>query len=509
MTAGTLFDSPPPARRAPSGSELTDEQEAVLDHVRGGQRVTAVVAGPGTGKSATIRAISKILGDREIKVAAFNRPIIDDIKKDLPANARAQTFHGLAFGAVGKHFSHRIPDPKDPNRVRITDADVAAMLKIDPIVVGGDDGTAVHVEPRTLAGMVGDAMDNFAKSSDDEPGKQHFEWLEGVDSVGNEAIRTHLMSKLCRHWDDARDPNGTLPYRPDFYIAHWATGGLNNRPPRVFGDTLFVDEAQDLTRRMRSVFQRQKNLQIAYLGDPAQAINAWMGAVSIFEKLPDGAAQLSLTRSFRFGQAIADIANDALEALGMDMRLVGNPALDSTVGPTLTPTAVLCRTNAEAVRRCLLFADMGVRAHLLGNGGDVKIFAFAAKALQEGRRTSLAGLGGFATWDAVVEHAEQDSQGKEITLLVKLVCEFGPDRIIAGLEHMPTARQAQVIVSTAHKTKGLQFLDVQLGGDSVVLEGQSCDDDRRLYFVAATRAQQNLDLTHLASPKKKSRDKEI
>ena len=57
-----------------------------------------------------------------------------------------------------------------------------------------------------------------------------------------------------------------------------------------------------------------------------------------------------LTTSFRFGDAIADVANSLLGALNETVPLLGNPNVKSSVvnkPHTKMRDAILCRTNAR------------------------------------------------------------------------------------------------------------------------------------------------------------------
>ena len=72
--------------------------------------------------------------------------------------------------------------------------------------------------------------------------------------------------------------------------------------------------------------------------------------------------RLCLSQSFRFGPAIAAEANKWLQLLDAPLRLRGFDRIPSTVGPIACPDAVLCRTNAEAVRQLLVAPTPVVRS---------------------------------------------------------------------------------------------------------------------------------------------------
>ena len=79
--------------------------------------------------------------------------------------------------------------------------------------------------------------------------------------------------------------------------------------------------------------------------------------------------------------------------------------------------------------------------------------------------------------------------------MVKLVDTFGCGIIIDALKNMPAEADADVVISTAHKSKGREWNRVRLAGDFPTVDKMS-DEDFRLLYVACTRAKLHLDLSH-------------
>jgi hypothetical protein len=93
---------------------------------------------------------------------------------------------------------------------------------------------------------------------------------------------------------------------------------------------------------------------VIYVGDAHQQIYAWRGAVNAMQQMP--LHESRLTTSFRFGDAIADVANSLLGALNETVPLLGNPNVKSSVvnkPHTKMRDAILCRTNARAMELLL------------------------------------------------------------------------------------------------------------------------------------------------------------
>jgi hypothetical protein len=206
--------------------------------------------------------------------------------------------------------------------------------------------------------------------------------------------------------------------------------------------------------------------------------------------------QVFLTQSFRFGPAIAKQANRVLQALDARLRLKGFDKIDSVIDFAHSPDCYLTRTNASAVRRMLEEIDMGRRPHLMGGGMDVKMFAEGARDLMQGRASTHHDLACFSTWGEVEEYVEQDAQGDELRLLVRLCNDFSPNTIISALDRMPKEQWADVLISTAHKAKGREWHSVKLSDDfpAPKEEGDTIEPaELRLLYVAVTRASHKLD----------------
>src|SRR5260221_9920143 len=111
-------------------------------------------------------------------------------------------------------------------------------------------------------------------------------------------------------------------------------------------------------------------MRLISVGDPAQQIYAWRGAIDAMDAF-DG-HQLTLSQSFRFGPAIADEANKWLELLGSDLVIRGTDSVPSAIGECEWPEAVLCRTHGGAPGRGLNAIAAGQQTALVGGGKPIR-----------------------------------------------------------------------------------------------------------------------------------------
>lgn len=376
----------------------TPEQHDAIELFASGMNL-AIEAGAGTGKTTTLVQLARSTS-RSGQYVAFNRAIVDDSKRKMPANVSARTAHSLAMGAVGHRFRHRIGGG------RVRSDQIARQLGIGPLVVSYGSQRKV-LQPGFLASHAMRAIRNFCFTADPEPTALHIAYIDGIDAPesdgrrgwkNNDVVRDTLAPMLPRIWSDLCAPDGTLPYSHDHYLKLW-----ERSEPKMGVDFVLFDEAQDAAPVMLSIIDQQEHAQRVYVGDSCQQIYEWRGAVNALQTV-DTDARTFLTQSFRFGQAVADLANLVLDELGAELRLRGFDSIPSRVDALSKPDAILTRTNAAAIHEVLTLQAGGVAAHLVGGADDVASFARAAQQLMDGKPTYHPELACFTSWPEVKEY---------------------------------------------------------------------------------------------------------
>lgn len=524
------FRSSADAVARPAASALSDEQRRAVD-LASTRHDGAIVARAGSGKTYTLRAVAQRTAPRPTVLLAFNRAIAAEARASFPAHVRTTTLHALAFRSVVA------PDARmraklaaaTGGRTGAAWVDLAQLDPRDPAVNG-------HVEAlRALSSR-------FTASADDVPHDDH---LPGalrtrlVATLGKEraAERTRwLVRRVRRAWERMADPDDPAALDHDGYLKLFDLRGT-----RIEAEQLLVDEAQDLAPVMLSIVQRQRAARLL-VGDPAQRIYGWRGAVDAMAA--SGYPEVRLTRSFRFGPEIAEAARRVLHVLAPGSRLEGvGPPGDVSLEPIGrgASRAVLCRTNLGVIEATLAFADEGV--HVVG-GLDATVASLrSAHALWARTRGGHGGRGaggaggrgggdgcrgtsparartrlndgksdaatppGFASWDELVEAAEV--QGGALRTLRRLVETHG-DQVPSLCSSLLDAsraseRDARVILSTVHRAKGREWDHVELWSDlpRVAMDAgalarapdpEAARAELNLLYVAVTRARRTLSL---------------
>lgn len=499
----------------------TAEQQAVIDACAAGKAVV-VEAAAGAGKTSTLRLAASEMSGRVLYVA-YNKAAANEAKASFPRHVRCSTIHGLAMGAEGRKFAHRLGGSRQPAKV------TAEKLRVtEPATVG----SALILTPTQQVRLALNTIKRFCQSADHEIGEQHLARVPGmyspaelgrmhreiprlraagehqaaadVHTLWDNGIRAAsdlraIVPPIARKaWDDLSDPRGDkVPYEHDHYLKAWQL-----TDPVLRYDVVMLDEAQDSNPCRSSIVVGQDQAQRIAIGDGCQQLYAWQGAVDALATWPAD-VRLYLTQSWRFGEAVAVEANKWLAQLGTTMRVRGNPNLPTVVGPLAQPDAVLCRSNAGAVARVMAALEAEQRPALVGGAKDLLQLAEAAEELQRVGRTSHPELYAFTSWGAVQEYAGEES-GADLQVFVDLVDTYGPRAIITALSRTVDERHADLVVSTAHKSKGREWDRVQVADDfhepRMVngLPGPIDPSDAMLAYVTVTRARLELDRDGLA-----------
>ncbi|MGW0819078.1 UvrD-helicase domain-containing protein [Streptomyces viridiviolaceus] len=474
----------------------TDEQTAAADAFDTGDHL-ALQAGAGTGKTTTLALLARAT-TRRGRYLAYNRAIAHDARTRFPDTVQCKTAHALAYAAVGHRYTRRLNAPRRPAWQTGQALGITKALRI------GDR----EVTQKALSNTILRTVTRFCHTADEAITSHHVPLLRGLEDVGLHAeLAAHIIPFARKAWTDLQHPDdGCVRFDHDHYLKIWAL-----TRPHLQADFLLLDEAQDTNPVVEQIFLNQRHhAQLVMVGDSAQAIYHWRGAKDVMTGF-DG-TQLALSRSFRFGPALAHEANRWLHLAEAPIRLTGTSAVPTELGPVTQPDAVLCRTNVGAMAQVMTLMAAGHSVALAGGGDSLRALAFAARDLKEGRRTHHPELVLFPCWGDLQDYAAHDPAGRDLQPLVNLVDTHGTDAILTAVAGLAPEPHAQVTVSTAHKAKGREWACVLIADDFARPNDRTADEqtgatrppdpiddaEARLAYVAVTRTRQRLDLGGLS-----------
>jgi superfamily I DNA/RNA helicase len=487
----------------------TDEQlriKAAFDVYPG---LLLICAGAGTGKTTTLRYITD--GDsRHGLYLAFNTRIAKEAAQSFGSRVECRTIHSLAYRAmdVARRYREKLGG-------RIYSWQLAQWLGIDT--------TYRDISPQHIAAMAREAVRRYQQSSDDCLEAQHcwdglkdFQYFKRwhlesktpdtfIDQYArsdHEDYRAMILKYALRLWEKRMDPCDPMPIDHDTYLKLWAL-----EKPTVDYDYILLDEGQDTNDVVLDLFLRQP-AQRVIVGDEYQAIYGWRGATNALAQCRDQAdGVLTLTQSFRYGEAIAEVANEILSINPeCDFELRGWPERNSTLGDVNGRHTVIARSNAVLVEKALRCIREGKTISVVGGIRDACDQIESIYWLREGEleRVNHPDIKPFRDFEECLFEAGRDQNLKRY---IKFIDEEGD--LLATLELLrraDNARQesAEIILTTAHKSKGLEFGQVALCDD--FREPQEEDGQRYLaqeevnvLYVAATRTLNRLQPNKLVS----------
>ena len=163
--------------------------------------------------------------------------------------------------------------------------------------------------------------------------------------------------------------------------------------------------------------------------------------------------------------------------------------------------AVLCRSNAAVIHNLIHGLSQNHKVAIQADTQQMIDFIEGAQKIQNGERSDHRELMMFESWKDVIEFVES-GEGSGLLPLAKLIEKHGGDLLIEILTQASKAENADYIISTAHKAKGLEWGKVRLDSGFMYKIDQMglniSKDELRLIYVAATRAKDNLDASGLA-----------
>jgi hypothetical protein len=467
--------------------EPTSEQRKIISEAKSGHDLV-IQALAGTGKTTTLKLLAESLFDKRGTYIAFNKAIVDEAASKFPENVRCKTAHSLAYGAIGYKYKDRLTLAN-----RVTVHQVAEWLNT-PRLNLSTSKSKLFVESDQVADLVLKTVTNFCKSTDLKVDKKHVELPFYIDMRKKHLDKyLELMVPFAlKCWDDLQGTEGFLKFTHDYYLKLWQ---LNS--PRIKGDFILFDEAQDADPVMLDIIESQTHAQKIFCGDQYQAIYEWRGAKNALANV-DADKTLWLTQSFRFGKKIADEANDILDFLEAPVKVVGSPKIDSLVKQVTNPKAILCRTNAGVIQQLLFELQKGRRVSVIGRTEELIFFTEACQKLQRGIRTGHPELAPFETWNEVKAYAENyPDEAQEIRTMIDLIDKFGAVRLLEAIRKVVPESDSDVLISTAHRAKGREWESVKLAGDFLHPRDME-EEDLRLAYVSVTRAIKALDMSEWA-----------
>ncbi|EPS44935.1 hypothetical protein H072_1089 [Dactylellina haptotyla CBS 200.50] len=582
----------------PNASTLTNEQNLFVNTEIRKAEIFKVRAYAGTGKTKCLVDYAIRRPRKRILYVAYNKQakLDADFRFRKCNNVDCKTLHSVAFNAlsvvnpvvndqVQGRSTSQVQETGQPSSRRGTfnriqsapvDDNFLRNWEIDPIVkalgMTLDNVARVFTTPfewqdepsswnpsfsssaptvgnakspknvENLARVVATGITRFCQSRDREPDVSHLSLGQCRTKLCNPEL---AIDWVKRFWKLIFDGKSTLMTH-DCYLKMFSLTENAAADRMTFGkyDIVMFDEAQDANPCMANIILRQRDAAgIIIIGDPYQMIYGFRGAKN--ECFDDGrlppTKTFHLTRSFRFGQEVADIANLILGTVGERKPVRGvntrvpSPAVflpplnpHKTVAPSDKHT-VIFRSNTELVKYFFSsFAKDPTKATCLrtsaANASSALIpLLRAGYFLYQGNKSKHPRLRGLASFEEAKTYLQREDKSggmdtdevdiQAVALIVGMERYYAESKTGDGefLKMLDSSAacivdveaQADVVLTTAHQAKGLEWDDVIVADDFVThgldagnaMDQAWCKEATNLLYVACTRARKRLQLS--------------
>lgn len=481
--------------------ELSQQQLDIVAKTSTSKTVK-INAGSGCAKTSTLVETAKATND-QILYLAYNTAMKDEAKGKFPMNVDCKTTHSLAYGITGIPIAHKFSRPTGGYiNACGTGKEVAMYFKIKFGVVSASfRGTIIR-----------ETVNNFEYSADPVVTEDHVPKSRLLEiakqlrakKLPDDKIRETLrsfksFSAKCatQLWALRRDPTSPILCTHDTYLKLFQLRGI-----KISGyDTIYLDEAQDTNECVLSIINNQ-DCKLVMVGDEYQSIYQWRGSVNAMEKVETEYTGI-LSKSYRFGQPIADIAN---VILGGKFKLEGFENVNSKVGRNdvidwSKPYTTIYRTNMALISDAFdLISDGYVVNIKVSNLRDMiaKLESTRALFMKDAKNVKHPDIQLFS---CIEELEDESKSNSELSRCLKIARSENYQRAIDILTKYKPDPKAHITLCTAHGSKGLEWNQVLLADDfasGMRKEGESevfiglPDQERNLLYVAATRAKINL-----------------
>ena len=514
-------------------AQLDDAQQAAVTNLKG---PLAIIAGAGSGKTRTIShriaygiATGEYAEGRVLALTYTNRAAAE-LRSRLrllgAPGVQVRTFHAAALAQL-QFFWPQLTESMAPKLVTQKASMVNEVLDEMSIRVSDQERLALQAEVEYL---------RYAMLEIDQ-----YETLERPRLSLNAARFVDFFKRYEQFKQQKRIV--------DWEDAILLTCGLLRNETRMLSHVqqqyryFTVDEYQDISPLQQSLLETWlgERDELCVVGDPRQTIYSFAGATSgyltgFLNRFPD-ASVIELDRNYRSSIEIVELANRIAPDLPLqaDRQVSSRPKslafssvsaesnsvaadiqLISQTRP-LSSIAVLARTNSQLLPIEKELKKLGIESQLRGSGRffrrpDVIQANAAIRAL----RTMESKEPLFVEVSKILSALGWSSQPKKtegweaLNWFVEVLDELGNptlDEYLRELDdwersgHEP--QREAVTLATIHGTKGLEWESVFLVGvnQGIFPIGYAQSDaekaeERRLFYVAVTRAQSNLQVSY-------------
>jgi DNA helicase-2/ATP-dependent DNA helicase PcrA len=527
---------------------VTNDAKAILDSLDEDQSAAAsalrgpvcIIAGPGSGKTRTIThriaygVATGVFNPDLVLALTYTNRAASEIRSRLrqldTQNVAVRTFHSAALSQL-QYFWPQLTGsaaPKLLTNKRSLISEVAALL-------------GLRLTESQISELVAE-IEFLKYSLNDLP--QYF-LMGRLPSF----LSQEQFSDLVDRYQDQKLQRRLMDWEDTLLLC---TGLLRNEP-RLLSHFqqqyrfFTVDEYQDISPLQEGLLRTWlgERSELCVVGDPRQTIYSFAGATSEF--LLDFANQYSdasvfeLNRNYRSGSEIVASANRILPdnplqsirqiqgvvsktqfaSAQQEAKEVAKSISNSLSKQKAADVAILARTNSQLNLFENELASLGVKTQVRGQGRFFRqplvaqaISAIRALSVTELREPLFIEVSKILSSLGWSSQPRADETWESLNWFFQVLDELGEPTLTEYIRelderersgHEPT--KDAVTLATVHGTKGLEWSEVYLVGAnrgvfpiSYAVSDKDIAEERRLFYVALTRAKDSLQVSYFSEP---------
>jgi len=479
---------------------LTKEQSEIIQST-GNIRINAVA---GSGKTTTLieyarsrPAISKIL------YLAFNRSVKLEATKKFAdtglVNVVVETAHSLAFKFIVQFSNYKVKS------LGYKINEIVELLQLK----GNEEKHTEYIIANHIIKLVA-----YFCNSD----KQKVQELNYLDTITD----TKAKAFVEKHYDYiilhariflSKMDKGEIEITHDFYLKKFQLS-----TPILNFDYILFDEGQDASPAMLAIFLNQTATKII-VGDTHQQIYSWRYAINSLEKV--NFTIYNLTGSFRFNKDIADLATGILDNKKLVYEKHKEVSITGLGNNTSTKSkAIIARTNLGLLLKAIEYVTEQKRIKRIYFEGNFNSYTYADDGASLYDVLNLYNLKQVHIKDQLIKSMKniseledyiEKTEDVQLAMMVEIVKEYGNEipkilKIIKD-KHVSNDEKenAEIIFTTTHRCKGMEYDEVYLVNDFITdeklnkylkdkqnLNRTKINEEINLLYVAITRTKNKL-----------------
>ncbi|XP_023214924.1 F-box DNA helicase 1-like [Centruroides sculpturatus] len=470
--------------------KYTHEQMHIINHEIKQDQIVKIIAFAGTGKTSTLIEYTRLRPHMKFLNVMFNKSVCDYAKTCFPCNVECRTAHSLAWTKIGKKYANKLVS-------KIKPLDIITLLKTKP--------ESVH--KYHYARVVLNTIETFMNSADLYITSAHVpSYHQHADSNEINILSHKDMLNAADDaeylWNKMKDRNSPVHIVHDVYLKLYQL----SQPDLSFYDCILIDEAQDCNGAMLDFLLKQPCPKIL-VGDPHQQIYGFRGAKNALEEV-NCTHTYYLTQSFRFGPEIAYVASCILEVTKQisNKTLVGGIQSGCITGKSEGQICIIARTNLnllnEVIRLCCIqelrsdeprsihgHLNGGIKSYNLDQIVDIYHLLTAGNSNDNNliKDKFIKRFRDFLTLNQYAKSADDKELLGRIHLVLQHTANI-PTYIQKIKEKCSySLDMANVVFTTGHKSKGLEFDTVRILDDFVSdldnFQGHSISTSKIIIYI--------------------------